>query len=428
MLFLRLKNKKQAQLDERSNKPYRNHPVRKALACLAVILALCIPPVFVNSAIGYLPLLIVFFLMLLSYVYVRLLAKAVVFGGISKRKSCQRNTDIKFLIRFRNGWPLVCTRVDATFRVSTPFGTDDVLNHFSFSLGPTRSHDFEFGVRFAHVGAIEVGVSQVVLHDPLGLFVRSLPVQEPDSVEVLPRVYPVDEDLVHALELSESTESAAPINRDGLDYMGVREYQLGDPIKTIHWKLSSRMDELYTRLYETSGNPGIDILCGLHSDFDEQEMLMFTYDAIMELALSLHNFGLIHSIRVDLLFYDAAGEICRLGGKDAIDHRELLRRMPMPSPQCDEDEIAQLITEGTLNAAARSNLIICTPAINARLSAAIIEAQGRGKRVVVFLVVPEHVEEETRRRLEAPLRHLADEGVPCASFTGSDEMGEVRLG
>lgn len=422
------KARRGASARRRSRERGRRHPVLRAVVCVAVLALLCIPPVFTNSAIGYVPALTMLFLVALSYGYLRLLASRLQFGVLSSRKSCPRNTASKFLVRFKSRLPLTYTRVDAVFRVSTSFGTDDVLKRFSFSLAPFKSRDFEFGVRFAHVGTIEVGLSQVVLHDPLGLFTRALPVAPPSTVEVTPRIYPVDEDIVRLLELSESMESPIPISRDGMDYMGVREYQLGDPMKAIHWKLSSRTGDLYTRLYETSGNPGVDVLCDLYCRPLPEQTLMFVYDALMELGLSLHHFGLVHSIRVDLLFYDEAGECCRFGDLTEIDHRELIRRMPLPSPQRDEDEMAQLVSELTLNTAACANMIVCVSTIGERLATALLEAQGHGRKVVVFLVVPEQMDEEERAASTAPLRRLADEGVSCAVFSGSSQTQEVTLG
>lgn len=421
--------KQAAQPDWRSDALPRRSVALRAVVVAVVLALLALPPVFVSDAIGYVPLVAAVLAIALSYAYLRVVAGQIEYGGISSKGSCPRNTDATYLVRFKNSAVLPATRVDAVFRVSSSYGADDVLKRFSLSLGPRQSKDFEYAIRFAHVGQVEIGISQVVVHCPLGLFQRRLQAEPPAVIDVTPRIFPVDDSITRSLEFNESKESMTPFNKEGMDYMGVREYQLGDPMKTIHWKLSSRMDDvMYTRLFETSGNPGIDLLCDLHAVNGSSEALMFVYDAIMELALSLHRFGVTRSLRMDLLFYDRSGELMRFTEHHDIDHHELLRRMPLPGPKHDAAEIPLLVQRLTTDTSSSGNMIVLTSCITARLAAALGEAREQGKRVALFLVVPEVLDAEERQTAVEPLRTLHDEGVQCAAFSSADDLKEITFG
>ncbi|MDO4501696.1 MAG: DUF58 domain-containing protein [Coriobacteriia bacterium] len=424
----RLGRKGKAAGDWRSDAGFKRHRLLKALVCLVVFCLLLAPVFFVNHPIGYLPPLMMVFLLALSYGYLRLTARSITFGGISSKGTCPRNTQAKFLVRFRNDFVLPVTRVDATFRVSSSYGTDDVLKRFSLSLEPRASKDFEYGICFAHVGRIQLGVQEVTVHDPLGLFALRLPDPQPQVVEVTPRQIPVSDEVIRNLEMSESVLSMTPFQKDGMDYMGVREYAMGDPMKTIHWKISSRTGTLHTKLYESSGNPGIDVLCDLHSSCQDQAALMSVYDSVMELGTSLHQFGRHHSLRTELLFFDALGELCRITDHDEIDFHDLLERMPLPSPERDENELPQLLRDVSGSTFADANMIVVTSCISDRMVVAIREAKERGKTVSLLLIVPSELDPEEQRALRAPLASLGTEGVRCALFDPSADVEEVCFG
>lgn len=116
-------------------------------------------------------------------------------------------------------------------------------------FGPPRERTFP--VETEHCGRVTCRAARVRLLDCLGLF--WLPVRRPDpaSVLVLPQPVPLSE-----LPLPELPEPLAA-GRDrtrGEDYE-LREYRPGDPIRDIHWKLSSKRGELVVRERQGESRP-----------------------------------------------------------------------------------------------------------------------------------------------------------------------------
>jgi uncharacterized protein (DUF58 family) len=77
---------------------------------------------------------------------------------------------------------------------------------------------------------------------------------------VLPRLVPIGE--LSIIETAAAREPAArtdPRRGPGPEYLGVREYRPGDPIRQIHWRLSARHGDLVVRDLEQERTPRLAI-------------------------------------------------------------------------------------------------------------------------------------------------------------------------
>lgn len=105
----------------------------------------------------------------------------------------------------------------------------------------------ELTVPAAHCGRLVCRVEGAVCCDLLGLF--PLPVRKGPERAVL--ILPVHLELERKEELA-AGENAGTVLRPrpgggpGEDY-DLREYRVGDPLRSVHWKLSSKKDELVVR-------------------------------------------------------------------------------------------------------------------------------------------------------------------------------------
>lgn len=99
----------------------------------------------------------------------------------------------------------------------------------------------------AHCGLVRCQVESVKVWDLLGIFSFSLPRPAPVEVLSLPLdLPPVEEPTL----LGQGEEEVAMVPRPGggpgEDY-DLRPYRKGDPLRNVHWKLSSKLDELVVR-------------------------------------------------------------------------------------------------------------------------------------------------------------------------------------
>ena len=112
--------------------------------------------------------------------------------------------------------------------------------------GVSRRRPAPLAVPTTHCGLLELRVERAWVCDYLGLV--SLPVAIPRPARMLCRPIPADlppPSLPEGLGARPAPRNAARLG-PGEDY-DLREYRPGDPMRSVHWKLSSKWDELIVR-------------------------------------------------------------------------------------------------------------------------------------------------------------------------------------
>lgn len=112
--------------------------------------------------------------------------------------------------------------------------------------GLSRRAPVSYPADTAHCGLLELRVKKLRIYDYLGLFSFRLPIPEPARLITEP--VPVDPG---PLTLPEGAgiipHSGTPSRKDNSEDYDLREYRPGDPLRSVHWKLSSKWDNLIVR-------------------------------------------------------------------------------------------------------------------------------------------------------------------------------------
>ena len=398
--------------------------LKKVLLLVLVGLLLAVPIPFVNTMAGYMPLLAYVFVLLISYVYLRLLRENIVFeqGGIGE--GCLRGEKLAFKLTVENKSPLPAVSINALFFISDLFGGERESVRQRISLPPHSKKEFDFAVSFDHIGSYTVGIKQIEVTDPFGIFSHAKTNDELCRVFVQPRIFDVASIELSTEASQESKRTLTTTIDDGMDYCGVREYRWGDPIKSIHWKLSARVAEgdYFTRLYETSCNPGIEVFI----DFDSLDytaiQLMDVYDAVVESALSIEAWGGALGYETKLLFTDDAGQDMCCEGPLVGQHAELVRLMPRIEPGDGLKLIDLLCTEAS-SIYSQNNLIVCSACVTDELIGELISVQAQRKTPILFAVVPSDAEEDELAALRRKLARLSAADIAYTVFNTADELG-----
>lgn len=100
-----------------------------------------------------------------------------------------------------------------------------------------------------HAGRYEISVESARIYDPLRLWSRNIPAEGSAYLTSLPDTF----DMSLSVTSSSSSMPESDRHKDGRggtdpgEVRDIREYIPGDPIKNIHWKLSSKTDKLLVR-------------------------------------------------------------------------------------------------------------------------------------------------------------------------------------
>lgn len=401
----------------------------KAAACAGVLAACALLAVFVGdadyhaTAIGWIPLLMVVVTIAVAFVYLQVLKSGLEVSAASELHDCRRGDDISFTVHFRNKTPLFYFRIEAYFYVSDLFGDVASQAMTTMSLAPFESYDLHFTTKFEHIGTYSAGLHQLVVCDFLRLFTAELPGQRTQMVHVTPRIQSLDQ-----LELSSESQTEAQRPRksvfaDSLDYAYVRPYVPGDPLKTIHWKLSARTDGYMTRLFEENTNPGVAVVLDFFAPEQRAAYLMGMFDALVETALSVARYAQGEGFETEMRYTNRAGECaCRMSFSNA-ELDELVADMPAITNDPDkESDGLDLFSEQLRNQYGKNNLVIVTGNLSARLVSAVVDAKVRRRSPLLFAVVPADLVGRELDEWCEPLRRLDEANIGYKVLTSSDDL------
>ncbi len=416
----------------RAGKKARRLPSKQTLAkvavCVLVFAVFAALPVFANTLIGYVPVMAYVLVLVLCFVYVKLLERGLVVQTGSVGEGCARGDAVNFSLTVTNKSFLPAVSVQALLYLSDLFGGEGATSAHNLTLPPRSSKTFDFGVRFDHIGTYKVGITQVKVSDVLGLFSAVKHNDRLAHVDVQPRIFDVGK-----LELSkdaavEAKKNFSAVINEGMDYAGVREYRWGDPIKAIHWKLSANMPngEYLTRLYETNANPGMAIVADFAAPQCSTQDLMGLYDAVVETVFSLIRFAEANNIEAELAFVGRCHELQRLRTPLNGRWQDLLSRMPRVDAGGDAREALRVVEEESGTVFAASNLIVVSASIGKELADSLIASRTGKCAPLLFALLPQSCDADEAETALKPLKALSTAGIPCVALRCADELEEAK--
>ena len=392
------------------------------LAAWLVLLALAaVPAAYLNSPFGYLPALALGFAGLISLGYALLLRRALALEGMEGTAACLRGETAELRLGIRNRAPLLCPRVEAVFRLTDALGNPGARTEVSFPLAPREGRSFPLTVRFDHVGTCRVGVEEAWVHGLFGLFPLRLRAGAACRVEVAPRVHALDGLPLSDAARAERQRAQVRTSAESMDYAGVREYAFGDPIKTIHWKLSAHAAGYLTKQMECYGNSGVSVLLDLESPPYPAQTLAGIYDCLTETAVSLCAAARDLGMEYELLACGRRSEALRRTPGDLSSFSETVGDLPPLSTDGGGGALELLRAEGR-SLYGQANLAVCTARLTEELVQLLLELRARGKFPLLFFVLPASPDDGARRAALRPRALLEEAGIPCYVLSEADDL------
>lgn len=185
------------------------------------------------------------------------------------------------------------------------------------SGGATRT----FPMAGEHCGLLTCRLLRARALDFLGLFAFPVPVPRPAQALVYPAPAPVQ-------DLPELPQVPVPAQRTGAPSMEdyeLREYRPGDPLRTIHWKLSSKHHSLVVREPVKTGLPQVALTFDLSGDEDQLDQVL---GKLWSLSLALLDRDIPHT----LVWLDQAGQQEMTVASRSQLHAALAHLLAQPAP------------------------------------------------------------------------------------------------
>lgn len=392
-------------------------PVKKILKILliAVILILvAIPAVYINTAYGYLPIVMVILALAVSYICMTLVSNHIRISSEFTGGQCQRGKSVTIDLHVANTGMIMCPKAEANIFASDIFGNNDTQMRTALTLAPKADNEIGFDMDMPHIGVYDVGLDDMDIYDFFGIFKRRVNVDGRYQVFVLPRIFPV-ENIVN----NEIVRDVAPKERrtavaGGTDYMGIREYAVGDSMKNIHWKLSAKSMGYMTKVFESTRELDFTVLIDFASEKQEsRETAMDIYDALIETGLSLiEEIARVHTSYY-LLYADKQNVIKRTTPKGREDDITLIKDFAVLSEKASTEmhDAFSILEEDQKHSSRSSNIIVVTSRITEDLIQEIVMIKNQGRTPELYVIVPAALTARDRDDIKGRLIQLDENNI-----------------
>ena len=292
-------------------------------------------------------------------------------------RTAEKRGHVSVSVTLENRAPLPFVLVSAVAILPNARTANPERVSFVTSLLPFGRTDTRRVIELPFCGELELSLSHVLVYDLTHSVCLRINADKRERVFVLPRRLSFN--ACSQTGIGETGYSGAK-GKDGTEPIDIREYKAGDGKKSIHWKLSSKSDELMVRELQKSGEGQIAVICNFDTRFSEYGYLarpdvadiagQTVADALIESAIGIVIAELDNGNSVTLAWFENGAPVCKLleGSKDL---ESIFRRFAATKACEASGQIPTLLSLACKDGAAP---IIVTPFIDNEAANACVEA------------------------------------------------------
>ena len=374
-----------------------------------------------NSIYGYCGILFLFFLSAASLAYGYVVSKNVSCENTESAESCIRGEKIPMVLELSNTSWIPTTPCHAMFFTTDLAGGFRSTAETSFILASHEKRSFGFDVSLDHVGSYTIGLKSIKCETILGIVSFETAFSVTKTVTVLPQIHDLSNIHISEDVHVESNYAHHTSNADSVDYTGVRDYSFGDPIKLIHWNLSSHSGNYLTKLMESYGNNSLCIVLSDETPDYDIETIMDVYDTETEIAASLCDNAKGLGLETELSFTED-GQPARLSYSNSSDYSALIRILPKLSKSKAGIHLAELLKTELKRKYSTTNIAIVTPILNDIITNLIAEIPSHHINAILFFILPYNAEED--RKTMKQLKTLSSLNIETHIIHSPSEIGQ----
>lgn len=171
-------------------------------------------------------------------------------------------------------------------------------------IGPLQRIEQKQHIEFRHRGLYEFGAFEIIFTDLLGIFRVRRTLDEYIKARVVPRVHNINMADLNNNENLETQIRSKKHFEDVSLFEDVRQYQYGDSMKRVHWKLSAKNRELLVKNYSGISRNRVTLLIDLETCKGAPDDILFKEDRIIESALSIVKSFSDRFEKIQAVFFD----------------------------------------------------------------------------------------------------------------------------
>ncbi|MFY9295117.1 MAG: DUF58 domain-containing protein [Caldicoprobacterales bacterium] len=211
------------------------------------------------------------------------------------------------------------------------------LKESSCSILPGQQHIIREEIDCNIRGRFPIGIKKIEISDLFGFFNFTLDLANQSYyrslyLDVWPRILYLGSLPIPQIDHEGGLKLNMMSTQEFSNISDIRQYRFGDPLKKIHWKLSSKFQDLLVKNYETDTQP--EILFFIETSYSEDKDIINYHieDQIIECATAVIYYLLSNWISVELITYSGSRQ--GLTGRNLQDFDRIygfLARLPFSS-------------------------------------------------------------------------------------------------
>ena len=305
-------------------------------------------------------------------------------------------------------------------------GMNPVCPEYSLSqdiyLVPFSQKTFKFKFDCKYRGIYKMGIKTLEIRDFFGMFKLTRKVEDMTDIIVFPKIIHLDKFHVISNYNTESNISKKNIFEDMSTVSNVREYRMGDSLKKIHWKLTSKMQDFMIKDYNNTS----DINCVLLMD---AEAMPYTHkdsvvieDKVIECAVSVIHYFLSKWIKVKLLYCsDKINELEMDSPAEFKQVYSLLAGLNF-SGKTGIDKMVELYSVMNIT---QTSIIVLTSNISYDLYDVVYKTKKNGQDISIIYVSPENLIGTKNIDVENIMSSLSSIGISVFTIDINDNIKPV---
>lgn len=385
---------------------------------IALLLSTLVFIYFYGGKVPYMLFYIVVLLPVVSYLYTGFIFVRFKYGQTIDKKTLTKGDKVNFIFSINNEDFLLYPYIRVSFLGSKTIFADQFAP-LKLSLSPSRSKSFALELQCRYRGTYEVGIDTVEIEDFLGLFSFKYKVNEQKKIVVYPKIIQLQR---FALKNSFISESQPVINsrcEDNVTACDVREYQYGDSLRKIHWKLTSKLDELMVKQFESTSEISAVLLIDLLPNEFAGESNVIIEDKLTEAAVAIIHYCLYNWIPVNLLFYSDG--LININARNHLMFPELYEILA--KVKFNQSIPAKDILEIYVNSStAKTNILLLTSNLDYELCEELYKANSCGYDLSLVYISPEEVIGYSSLEADNILPFLPEVGITTYKMNISDDV------
>lgn len=290
--------------------PQRNFWLYLILIVLALIFTQAL-----RSPVSGVVFLFVLFLPVICLLYLLLEVLTIKLYLNTSATETEKHLPVDFSLALSNESPIPFPFVEAIITVPTDDAVRCISQRTRLSLIPFGSYVIEKKLSFAYRGSYEIGVSDIYCYDFLRMFRYRSNVNLFRELFVLPRRLTLAQKSSGEQMQEETETTVLQYGQDNTEMSDIRDYQPGDSLRSIHWKLSSKTQDMKVRQYARNAEQQTFIFVDTGRRFDTTnkrylpDINEYAADGVIEAALAVATHTLQQSGQsVVLTWFDTRGE------------------------------------------------------------------------------------------------------------------------